>query len=475
MNDAAIPTGGPRYLRSSAWRWHFYAAFFVLPILLVLSVTGLVILLNPSVERIAYGDLLRVEPPTAAATLDAQVAAAAAAVPGAAVMSVVAPRDPGRSTQVDVVDGRGRSLSVYVDPTGPEVLGHIDNATRIKFVATQIHGTLWMGRWGSYLVEAAAGWTLVMVGTGIVLWYPRRRSIADRMAAAAAVGSRRWNSRASMRRLHSTVGVVFAPVLVVLVITGLPWSGFWGEEVWTRVVDGFDAGEHRPDEEPVSRISSPASGSETAGLSIAWASERTVQPSSSASSASPLGLDAVVARGTSLGMLPGFAVGVPGDELGTYVLSNPWPSRAQEERTVWLDQYTGELLLDSGWNTTYGALAKATSIGIEAHMGRQFGVAGAMVMGGACLAVMVSSCSGIAMYWRRRPRRSVGFPRRPSDAAVPPAARTVAVALGILFPLLGLTMLVAAGVDRWFIREVPEVRRLFGMRETTADDGTDAH
>lgn len=458
----------PSVARRAAWRWHFYAAWFVLPVLLVLAVTGLVILLKPTIERIAYGDLLYVDRPSSVESLVRQVDAVTSAYPGAIAVSVVPPRDPGRSTQVDVLDSRDRSLSVYVDPGSARVLGHIDNATRIDYVATQIHGTLWMGRWGDYLVEMVAGWTVVMVLTGIYLWYPRTGTLVQRVRRAL-VPRARHRGRRRIRDVHATIGAVFAPLLVVLVLTGLPWSGFWGEEVWSRVVDGFDAGVHVPDEEPTSVPPSAAVNRETAGLQIAWASERTSPPRSSPVGA-PLGLDAVERRAGQVGMLPGYAIGLPADEIGAFVLSNPWPSRAQDERTIWLDQYSGELLLDSGWSTTYGVLARATSVGVEAHMGRQFGWPGALIMAGTCAAAIVSVLSAPMMFWMRRPRGATGFPRRPVDASLPRGARVAAIALGVLFPLLGLSMLVAIGIDRWFIREVPEVRRLFGMRDGAGEE-----
>jgi len=180
-------------------------------------------------------------------------------------------------------------------------------------------------------------------------------------------------------------------------------------------------------------------------------------------------LDNVARRAEAIGMLPGFAIGLPSDNLGTYILSNPWPSRAQDERTVWLDQYSGEVRLDSGWSTTYGVLAKATAVGVESHMGRQFGWFGAVVMGGACLAVIISSVSAVLMYLRRRPRGGAGFPRRPVDAKLSRKALIPACVLGALFPLLGLSMLAVAGFDRWFIRAVPEVRSAFGMRDGPTD------
>ena len=131
----------------AAWRWHFYAAWFVLPILITLASTGFIILLKPTIERWAYGDMLYLDSPTTQTLpTDELIDAVLVAHPDAFVDSVVPPRDAGRSTQVDITDVDGRSLSVYVDPTTADVRGHIDNDTRIDFVATQIHGTLWMGR-----------------------------------------------------------------------------------------------------------------------------------------------------------------------------------------------------------------------------------------------------------------------------------------------------------------------------------------
>ena len=450
----------------AAWRWHFYAAIFVLPILLTLAVTGFIILIKPTIERWAYGDMLYIDTVATAAPFATQQQAVLDSYPDAVIETIVPPRDAGRSTQFDISTIDGESLSVYVNPGNAEVLGHIDNATRIDFVATQIHGTLWMGRWGDYLVEIAGGWTLVLALTGTYLWFPRKR--VPQAIRRAFIPRFREKGRRRWRDMHSVVGAVGAPVLVFLAVTGLPWSGFWGESLWSPLVERLDSGYNFPAQDPVSDVSRDASGLETAGLQISWANEFREVPKSTAIeegvAGRPLTLEQVDAVARDEKMLPGFAIGLPADETGVFVLSNAWPSAAQDERTLYLDQYSGEVLEEVSWQASWGSLAKATSWGINAHMGRQLDVANGVVMGAVSLGVMFSVLSAPIMYWKRRPRGSLGLPRRPYDARLMRGVVIIALVLGVLFPLLGASMIVVAVVDHFLIRRVPQLRATFGMR-----------
>jgi uncharacterized iron-regulated membrane protein len=182
-------------------------------------------------------------------------------------------------------------------------------------------------------------------------------------------------------------------------------------------------------------------------------------------SSEPLSIDDVAAIARDNGMLPGFSIALPWDEVGVYSVVNAWPSPAQDERTLHIDQYSGDVVQELGWDMTYGPLARATVWGVNSHMGRQLGVVNGVVLGVACIAAVVSSLSAMVMYWRRRPRRSLGFPRRPVDARLTRAVIVTAVILGTVMPLLGLSMLLVLAVDRWVVREVPPLRSTFGMRD----------
>ena len=446
----------------AAWRWHFYASFFVLPLLFILATTGLVILLKPTIERFAYNDLLYVDKATSAVPFDNQLQSVQLEYPKASIDAVVPPRDSSRSSQFDITTEDGTSRSVYVNPQNGQVLGSINNDTRIDYVATRIHGTLFLGTWGDYIIEMAAGWILVMVFTGLYLWWPRNK-IPHRLRKAFSIRIKE-KGRRRLRDFHATPGALFAPVLIFLALTGLPWSGFWGAQ-WGKFIDSMNSGYNFPSEDPTSL--EHASAIETPGLQISWANERMVIPSSQpnhSDAMKPLALEKIVSEAQKIGMVPGYAIGLPADESGVYTLSNAWPSPAHEERTVYLDQYSGDVLAEAGWHASYGNLAKGTAWGVDTHMGRQYGLVNGILMGGSCLAAIGSTITAPMMFWRRRQPGKSGFPRRPIDAKLSRRITYIALALGLMFPLLGLSMVFMALVDHIFIRRVPQLKALFGMR-----------
>jgi uncharacterized iron-regulated membrane protein len=469
----------------AAWRWHFYAAAIVMPILLMLAVTGLGILLKPTLERTLYGEMLYVYPGGSARPLPyaTQMAAVLARYPDATVRSVVPPRHANRSTQFDLGVPTGKTLSAYrdetllsayVDPYTGEVLGHVKGSTRLDNVLSDLHGSLLLGRWGDWVVELAGGWTLVMIATGLLLWWPRRapgqkfrRAFRIRFGAG---GRRRW------RDLHSVPGAIFAGVIVFNIVTGLPWSQFWGDR-WTRFTEWAGSGENAIDA-PVSKAA--AGDLQTDGLRVEWANQRKPVPLSelaqghdhsgggggsgdgTGATPEPVSLDRVERIGREVGMVPGFAIGMPDGATGVYALSNSWPDRAQHARTAFVDQYSGKVLANNGWQDK-GALSKATSFGIIAHMGRQYGPLNATVMGGACLAIIAAVVSAPVMFWKRRPKGTLGNPRRPLDPRIPRQALIVAMLLGVLYPMLGVSIVLVAAFDVLVVRNIGLLRRAFGM------------
>jgi hypothetical protein len=42
--------------RRTLWRWHFYAALFVMPLLIVLAITGTIYCFQPQIEPLLYRD-----------------------------------------------------------------------------------------------------------------------------------------------------------------------------------------------------------------------------------------------------------------------------------------------------------------------------------------------------------------------------------------------------------------------------------
>ena len=71
--SAASPTLAGSALYAAVWRWHFYAALFVVPFAVVLAITGGIYLFKPQIESWLYADLYDVAPATQSIGADDQV------------------------------------------------------------------------------------------------------------------------------------------------------------------------------------------------------------------------------------------------------------------------------------------------------------------------------------------------------------------------------------------------------------------
>src|SRR3990167_9825498 len=99
-----------------AWRWHFYAGLFVIPFLILLSVTGIIYLFKPQLDQLMYADLLQVTPAEQALSADQQLALVRQAYPRASISQYLLPPNAKRSAQF-VLEPDGQALSMSVVPS----------------------------------------------------------------------------------------------------------------------------------------------------------------------------------------------------------------------------------------------------------------------------------------------------------------------------------------------------------------------
>ena len=175
-------------LYRTIWRWHFYAGLFVIPFVLVLSATGAAYLFKPQLDRWEERSW-RGLPTSGAVDADAQLAAALAANPGASFHYYRIPEAPGDAAVVHIGLRGGGMRDVAVSPQGKAV-GTIDPDQRISAWLSRIHGSLLIGRTGKLLVEFAASWAIVMILTGLYLWWPRGRGAAGIVWPRLSLGGR---------------------------------------------------------------------------------------------------------------------------------------------------------------------------------------------------------------------------------------------------------------------------------------------
>jgi len=211
------------------WRWHFYAGLLVMPMIVVLSLTGAAYLFKPQIERWEERDFRGLSV-ASAISANGQLAAALAAEPGARFQAYRLPEHPGDAAMIHLAlpakgDNGGRMRDVFVSPQG-RVLGSLDPEARIAPIIARIHGSLLLGKAGDWLVELAASWAIVMILTGLYLWWPRD---GRRGRGLAGVVWPRLGRRVFVRDLHAVTGFWVAGLALVLLTTGLPWASVWGQ------------------------------------------------------------------------------------------------------------------------------------------------------------------------------------------------------------------------------------------------------
>jgi uncharacterized iron-regulated membrane protein len=441
------------------WRWHFYAGLFVMPLLIVLAITGTLYCFQPQIEPWLYRDRMIVEAQVAPRLgHQALLAKAIASEPrGAAPTTAQIDTDPRRSAEFVFRLPSGESESVYVNPYTGAVLGTLSVEHRLMKQIRNLHRGLMLGKTGELVMELAGCWTLVMIGTGIALWWPKGRQTGGVWAPRLALRGRAW-----WRDVHAVGGIWLAIGAVFFVLSGLPWSGSWGKQfkaLATSAELGYPKGAWG--DAHVHSTKPPAAAAAHAQTDMhdmkmddlplpqtPWAVGLTPVPDGAAQEpgTARISLDTVVALAAAQGIADGYSIALPASEHGVYTLSY-FPADPRAERTLHVDQYSGKLLADIGYDD-YGRVAQWISYGTSLHMGRYFGLANQIVCAAISLGLAAMAITGFVMWWKRRAGGALGAPVRPARRAPMRAWRSGLTMLGVVFPLMGLTMLIVWVSDR---------------------------
>lgn len=434
------------------WRWHFYAGLLVLPVLMLMALTGGLYLFKPEIEAALYRPLAQVEAGGPRASPDRWVAAARAGLGGRAV-SVFIPEQADRTIQVKVRTRAG-DRTAFVDPHDAHLIGSIKGDGLMGSIK-RLHSLEMFGRPFNILVEIVAGWAIILVATGVFLWWPRRRGVA--VAVPRAGDPRR---RPFWRDLHAVTGLYAGGVIAFLAVTGMPWSAVWGDVFLAKM---RESGLGRP---PAPAAASPwAHSDHDAPAGTGWTLEGAVLHVAGHPHLPPARLSTVIAAAEARGLPRPYTISIPADPSLAYTAVRA-TEQAETARSLYVDGRTGEVKADIRW-AQFGAGAKAFEWGIAVHQGQQYGWINRLLMLAGCLAVWGLGISGLVMWWRRRPRGRGGRPTIGAPFAPPgPRARAavlgVVLPLAILYPLTGLSLVAAVVIDRLLslvLKSKPEFSR----------------
>lgn len=412
---------GPLY--AVVWRWHFYAGLLVSPILWVITITGALYVFRTELTAWWDRSMLVVEPREHRLSYDELRAIAARAGGVDEVDGIHVRPEPDQSVRfiMDVKDKSGRAGEhrhrvIYLDPYTGEVLGNRIREEEFFEVVLELHRSLFLGPTGRVLGELATSWVLVLLGTGLYLWWPRGKKNVGVWKPRV-----RGKTYAILRDWHAVVGAYAAPLAALAAGTGLFFSIVWGT--------GYNTAAKQAGHWPAKWFGVPKSPTPPPG-------------------AQPASLDQAVATflahsrpGDNVLIRPSRA---PGVAHRAFMLQD---EDKNTFRMVTVDPYTAkpiDVINVAELPLLYRVRVWAVSI----HMGQIFGTPTKILALVASLVLFALSVTGVWMWWRRRPRGRTGVPRRPMPGSLPRWGWGLVVLTGLLLPAAGASMVLITLLDR---------------------------
>ncbi len=438
----------------TVWRWHFYAGLFCIPFVLWLAATGSIYLFKPQIETWLDRPYEHLAVDGARAAPQAIVAAALAAVPGLALNAYELPSSPDSAVRVLVGSGE-RLVRVYVHPHTRAILKTIDEDQRPMRWIFRLHGELMLGDRGSMIVELAASWAIVMLLSGLWLWWPRDGAgAAGVLYPRLSAGGRRF-----WRDLHAVTGTWVSLFALFLLFSGLPWAKSWGgllkeaRSLGSSVAVRQDWNTGRAGELAERRAANAAPDGGHAGHR---AHTDTSAPRDYAA------LDRLVPV-------------VAAQRLAAPVLIAP-PSRAEANWSARSEAQNRPLRANLRLDGASGVIVQRTDfgqrplldrivgVGVAAHEGQLFGWPNQALCAFTALGLTAVSLSAVAMWWKRRRSGVLGAPPALAERRLSwPFLGLVAV-LAVLLPLFGASLLLVLALERWALRRSARLAQFLGLR-----------
>lgn len=423
------------HLYRTIWRWHFYAGLFCIPFILSLSVTGAIYLFKPQIDAWQERSFTNLETDGQRASPEAHIQAAEIAVPRANFASYRLPRAQDEAVVITMKTAENSQL-VYVHPYSLAVLNIIDTDERITNVVKSLHGELMSGTPGSVLIELAGCWAIVMILSGLYLWWPRSAT-----GLAGIVFPRvRSGSRQFWRDIHAVTGFWVALFTLFLLISGLPWSLVWGnafKEVRTLaetpVQQGWTISHHEHHAE--------------ADIERGALTSQLVNKAHSLDFAHPVELS------------------LDSNTPHQWKVSSLHQNRMLRA-DVWLDSGTAEIVNNREFSDK-PLVDRIVGIGIAAHEGHLFGWMNQLLGLLVAIGLMIVSLSGFVLWRRRKPQGTLGAPPTPTNSKSGLVVTAITLVLAVLLPLLAASLVLLYILERWVLQRIPPLRDWLGLPQNS--------
>jgi uncharacterized iron-regulated membrane protein len=387
------------------WKWHFIGGIISAPFVLVLAITGFIYLFKDNYEAPQKKVLTRIEQKTENKMSFQQQWVLAKKEWKKEPTGVILPQSEDECTEF--ISGRfSHKSSLYVDPYAQKVKGIVNINETDMHKVRKLHGELLLGSVGTKVIELVASWMVVLIITGLFIFWPRGRGWKGFFTIRT-----QQSKRILFRDIHALSGFWFSLLLLLVLAGGLPWTDvFGGGFKWIQDKTGT-------------------------GYPKTWDS-RTLK-------SKPIGeaitLDEVMLIASKFDLEGKTVIDLPQSPTGVYSIYNE-TTKLDAIKKIHIDQYSGEVIKTHTWSDI-GILMKARMWLMAFHQG-EFGLWNWYLMAFVAIGLLVLSISAIVSYFYRKQPKSLGIPKVPETLSPSIALVAIIVLLGIVLPLFGLSVII---------------------------------
>ncbi|REB08787.1 PepSY domain-containing protein [Sporosarcina sp. BI001-red] len=431
------------------WRWHFFGALFMAPLLITLTLSGIGYLFYNNVENVAYKDLFfGNSEETQQLTIDEGISHVKDTYTGFDVAKIMIMDEP-YNTRLTMESDSGEEKYVFLDEHN-EIVGSQNSKYTYANIMRNIHSSLFVGGTVvNYLVELAACWAIFLLFSGLYMTFKSR----------ALKKSKKETPRLKFKRIHALIGTIITIPMIILIFTGLPWSAFMGNFIYTA------SQEHPSIGTPLLQQQPPTSDMSE----IPWATRKEKAPESDkpdphanhAGHGNMPGMDMgntgipvekLMLKAKDSGISKPYSIVYPFSEDGVFTVSKGSNTGVTgldvsptEEMTSYFDQYSGDPISKVGYSD-YGILAKWFTWGIPLHEGHLFGWPNKIINLVVCLAFLSLIFYGFKMWLSRKRNGNLSAPPK-TTSGISIGFIVLMIVLGIIMPLFGISLLIVLAVE----------------------------
>lgn len=206
-------------------------------VVFIVALTGSILVFEEELEPVIYPEFHLVEAPKdqSPLSLDKLRSIVTKTYPKQRIARIAIEPHPGRTVIFGLVKGKKEKdiFSVAVNPYTAEITDTRRENESFFHIVLQLHRYLCMEDTGKAITGIATILFIVIMITGLVLWWPNRKQTKQRFTI-------KWNAKFKRLNwdLHAVFGFYVLPFTFLIALTGLVWSYKWVNGMIFLTFDG---------------------------------------------------------------------------------------------------------------------------------------------------------------------------------------------------------------------------------------------